>query len=100
MLTLYHGPQSRSSRIVTLLDELGALDKVRIHEVDIARAFTGGGARDAANPHPEGKVPYIVDNGVGIRETPAIRDWATRCLGRPALARTAARDEAAMKALA
>lgn len=58
MMTLYHAPQSRSSRIVTLLDELGAADKVTIREVSIRRALQGFGERDPANPHPEGKVPF------------------------------------------
>lgn len=72
MLTLYHAPQSRSSRIVTLIDELGAQDRVTIRDVRIRRTMTGGGARDPLNPHPEGKVPFLTDGATAIRETPAI----------------------------
>lgn len=76
MLTLYHAPQSRSTRVVRLIDELGALDRVKIQIVTIPRQ-DGTGGRDAANPHPEGKVPYLVHDGVGIRETNAIMLYLT-----------------------
>ncbi|WP_102226936.1 glutathione S-transferase family protein [Acidimangrovimonas sediminis] len=72
MLTLYHAPQSRSSRIVALIDEMAISDKVRIHDVNIFRALTGTGAADPANPHPEGKVPYLVDGAETVREGIAI----------------------------
>lgn len=71
MLTLYHAPQSRSSRLVRLLDELGVLDQVDIRIVAIARNDGSGGA-DPANPHPEGKVPLLVHDGVEIWESSAI----------------------------
>lgn len=76
MLTLYHAPRSRSSAVVTLLDELGALDRVEIVPVGILRG-DGSGARDPANPHPEGKVPYLVHDGEGIRERAAIFAYLT-----------------------
>lgn len=76
MLTLYHAPQSRSSSIVTLLIELDALDRVDIRRVDIRR-FDGSGGIDPANPHPEGKVPYLVNGGDHIRERGAIMLYLT-----------------------
>ncbi|GHD98767.1 glutathione S-transferase [Defluviimonas sp. 20V17] len=72
MLTLYHAPNSRSSRIVTLIDEMGVQDKVQIRDVEIHRMFPEGGGPDPANPHPEGKVPLLVDGEEMIRESPAI----------------------------
>lgn len=69
MLTLFHAPMSRSSRIVTLIDELGA--EVEIREVTIPRQ-DGSGGRDPANPHPEGKVPLLDHDGVLVWESPAI----------------------------
>lgn len=69
MPTLYHSPQSRSSTIVTLIDELGA--DVSIVEVTIPRQ-DGSGAPDPANPHPEKKVPYLIDGDDKIRERGAI----------------------------
>lgn len=71
MLTLYHSPRSRSSRVVALLHELDALDAVTIERVTIPRQ-DGSGASDPRNPHPEGKVPYLVHDGVEIRESSAI----------------------------
>jgi len=69
MLTLYHAPQTRSSRIIWLLEELGAEYELRI--TDISRP-DGTGAADPANPHPDKKVPALVDDGVLITETIAI----------------------------
>jgi glutathione S-transferase len=77
MLTLYHAPQSRSSRIIRLIDELGAFDQITIETVGIRRMLTGTGARDPRNPHPEGKVPLLVHDGVVIRESNAIMLYLT-----------------------
>ena len=71
MLTLYHAPRSRSSAIVTLIDELGVTDQVRTEIVTIPRQ-DGSGGRDPGNPHPEGKVPLLVHDGHMIRERGAI----------------------------
>ncbi len=72
MLTLIHAPQSRSSGVIQLLDELGALSQVTVQTVGIRRLRTGSGAPDPANPHPEGKVPLLIHDGVAIRERTAI----------------------------
>ena len=69
MLTLHHAPQSRSSRIVWLLEELGAPYELRI--TDIPRP-DGSGGPDPGNPHPDGKVPALVDDGVLVTESAAI----------------------------
>ncbi|WP_163473498.1 glutathione S-transferase N-terminal domain-containing protein, partial [Klebsiella michiganensis] len=71
MLTLFHSPNSRSTRIVALLKELDALDRVRIEIVTIPRR-DGSGGRDPRNPHPDGKVPLLVEDGVQIWESSAI----------------------------
>ena len=71
MLTLYHSPKSRSSSLIALLNELGATDQVRIERVDIIRQ-DGSGRIDPRNPHPEGKVPYLVDGDDWVRERGAI----------------------------
>ncbi|PTQ74550.1 glutathione S-transferase family protein [Celeribacter persicus] len=72
MLTLHHAPNSRSSRIVTLLIALDVLDQVEIRLTDIPRQ-DGSGARDPNNPHPEGKVPLLItEEGEMIRESNAI----------------------------
>jgi glutathione S-transferase len=74
MLTLFHAPQSRSSRIVWLLEELGADYELRI--TDIPR-MDGTGAADPANPHPDKKVPALVDDGILITESIAIVQYLT-----------------------
>ena len=71
MLTLFHSPQSRSSAIVALIEEMGIQDWVEIREVTIPR-MDGSGGRDPANPHPEGKVPALVHDGQVITERAAI----------------------------
>lgn len=76
MLTLYHSPMSRSSRVVRLLDEMNIADKVDVRVVDIQR-HDGSGRHDPANPHAEGKVPLLIHDGVVIRESNAIMLYLT-----------------------
>jgi len=71
MLTLFHAPQSRSTAMIALLDEMGITDRVTTQIVNIPRA-DGTGARDPANPHPEGKVPALLHDGHVITERGAI----------------------------
>lgn len=74
MLTLFHAPLSRSSRIVWLLEELGA--KYELEYTDIPR-MDGSGGVDAKNPHPYKKVPALVHDGVVITESIAIVVYLT-----------------------
>lgn len=76
MLTLYHAPKSRSSSVLVLLKELDVLDQVEIRRVTIPRQ-DGSGAVDPANPHPEGKVPFLVDGEDHVRERGAIMLYLT-----------------------
>lgn len=69
MLTLFHAPKSRSSRIIWLLEELGAPYELRT--VNITRG-DGSGAHDESNPHPEKKVPALVHDGALLTESAAI----------------------------
>lgn len=74
MLKLYHSPQSRSSRFIWLLEELGQpyeIEYVTIHRGD------GSGARDAKNPHPQGKVPALEHDGRVVWESGAITLYLT-----------------------
>lgn len=71
MPTLYHAPNSRSTGIVQLIEEMGISDRVEIVTVTIPRQ-DGSGGRDPQNPHPEGKVPYLVNGDDHIRERGAI----------------------------
>jgi glutathione S-transferase len=69
MLTLYHSPRSRSSRILWLLEEIGA--PYQVEYVTIRRA-DGSGARDPRNPHPDRKVPALVHDSHLVTESAAI----------------------------
>jgi glutathione S-transferase len=69
MLTLHHAPQSRSSRILWLLEEVGATYQIAL--TNIPRP-DGSGAPDPKNPHPDKKVPALVDDGVLVTESAAI----------------------------
>lgn len=72
MLTLVHAPRSRGTRVRVLLEEMGIADVVDLRIVDILRQ-DGSGARDPDNPHPEGKVPALLDEGGGVvTETGAV----------------------------
>ena len=86
MLTLYHAPFSRSTRIVALIHELGLQDRVQIEPVTVSRA-DGSGGRDPKNPHPEGKVPLLVHDGAVIRESVAIALYLSELAPEAGLAR-------------
>lgn len=70
MITLYHAPQSRSTRIIWLLEELGAPYTIR--PVSIYRPMTGDGSPDPANPHPDKQVPAITHGETLVAESVAI----------------------------
>jgi glutathione S-transferase len=74
MLTLFHAPSSRSTRIIWLLEELGAHYEIRY--CDIPRR-DGSGARDPANPHPDGKVPALLHDGALVTESAAVALYLT-----------------------
>jgi glutathione S-transferase len=90
MLTLYHAPQSRSSRILWLLEELGA--EYEIVYTDIARG-DGSGAADANNPHPDKKVPAIVHDGALVTESAAIVLYLTDLYPKAGVGREAGDPE-------
>ena len=74
MLTLFHAPQSRSSRLIWLIEELGA--DCRIEYCDIRRG-DGSGATDPKNPHPDGKVPALIHDGALVTESAAAALYLT-----------------------
>ncbi|CAO4167851.1 Glutathione S-transferase family protein [Methylorubrum populi] len=85
MITLFHSPRSRSTRIVALLKELDALDDVRIEVVSIPRA-DGSGSRDPRNPHPDGKVPLLDHDGTLAWESSAIVQYLAELFPKAGLA--------------
>jgi glutathione S-transferase len=74
MITLYHSPMTRSASIVWLLEELEVPYQTKVVEF---RRSDGTGSRDAANPHPHGKVPALVDDADTVFEGSAIALYLT-----------------------
>jgi glutathione S-transferase len=70
MLTLFHAPRTRSSRILWLLEELGADYEVK--RVSIVYRIQNTGAPDPANPHPDKQVPALLHDGTLVTESIAI----------------------------
>ncbi|QCI62956.1 glutathione S-transferase family protein [Phreatobacter stygius] len=77
MLTLHHAPQSRSSVVVWLLEELGVDYKINYCTI---RRQDGSGGWDASNPHPDGKVPALVHDGALVTEMAAVVLYLTDLL--------------------
>jgi glutathione S-transferase len=74
MLVLYHSPNSRSSRFIWLLEELG-LDYEIVY-CDIKRR-NGNGAPDPKNRHPEKRVPALLHGEQVVTEQLAIALYLT-----------------------
>ena len=83
MITLYHAPKSRSTRMIFLLEELGV--PYEIKTVSIRRA-DGSGAVDASNPHPHAKVPAIRNGSETVFESSAIVAYLTDTFPQAGLA--------------
>jgi glutathione S-transferase len=73
MITLYHRPNTRSTRFIFLLEELEAPYTIRT----VTTRTREGGEPDPVNPHPHGKVPAISDDGVIVFESAAIALYLT-----------------------
>lgn len=85
MLTLFHAPNSRSTRIVTLAEEMGITDQLTLKVMNIPR-MDGSGASDPANPHPEHKVPALLHDDRLITETGAVMLYLTSLFPNSGLA--------------
>jgi glutathione S-transferase len=86
MLTLHHLNDSRSQRILWLLEELGAPYQMQRYQRE---AKTRLAPAELEAVHPLGKSPVIVDGDVKIAESGAIVDYIIRRYGqesgRPAM---------------
>ena len=71
MIKLYGYPQSRSTRIVWLLEEIGV--DYELITVDLMAG--GGQAEGYLNIHADGKVPAIDDDGFVLTESAAILNY-------------------------
>jgi glutathione S-transferase len=82
MLTLHHLNDSRSQRILWLLEELGTPHEIRHYQRD---ATTRLAPPELTAVHPLGKSPVITDGDVRIAESGAIVDYIIRTYGKGAL---------------
>ncbi len=83
MPKLFHSPNTRSSRVVAQLMQMGHLNDVEVVVVDVPR-HDGGGRRDPRNAHPEGKVPFLItDDGQEVRESAAIMMYLEELFDQP-----------------
>lgn len=86
MITVHHLNESRSQRVLWLLEELGAPYEIRFYERD---ATTRLAPAELKAVHPLGKSPVIEDAGQTLIESGAIVDYLIRRHGgghlRPAL---------------
>ncbi|ESQ78227.1 glutathione S-transferase family protein [Asticcacaulis sp. YBE204] len=78
MITVHHLNNSRSQRVLWLLEELG-LDYEVVHYERDARMFAPSELKDI---HPLGKSPIIVDGEVVVAETGNIVDYILETYGR------------------
>jgi glutathione S-transferase len=81
MLTLHHLNDSRSQRILWLLEELGVLYEMKKYQ----RMETRLAPPELAAVHPLGKSPVITDGDIKIAESGAIVDYIVRRYGKGAM---------------
>src|SRR6202521_2996703 len=79
MLTLHHLNDSRSQRILWLLEELGLPYEMKCYQRD---AMTRLAPPELTAVHPLGKSPVITDGDVRIAESGAIVDYIIRRYGQ------------------
>jgi glutathione S-transferase len=83
MIIVHHLNNSRSQRILWLLEELGAPYEIRFYQRD---ATTNLAPPELKAVHPLGKSPVIEDGPVKVAESGAIVDYLVRRHGRGRLA--------------
>ena len=91
MLVVHHLNDSRSQRILWLLEELGAPYQIKHYQRD---ATTRLAPPELRAVHPLGKSPVITDGGITIAESGAIVDYIIRTYGGGKLAITGTGPEA------
>lgn len=89
MLVVHHLNDSRSQRILWLLEELGAPYEIKSYARD---ATTRLAPPELKAVHPLGKSPVITDGEVTIAESGAIVDYIIRTYGGGKLAAPAGKD--------
>ena len=72
MINIHHLTNSRSQRVIWLLEELGLEYTISFHERDKKTRQAG---ESLHNIHSLGKAPVLIDNAVTLAETGAIFDY-------------------------
>ncbi len=85
MLVVHHLNESRSQRILWLLEELGTPYEIAFHQRD---ADTRLAPPELVSVHPLGKSPVIVDDGRVVHESGAVIDYIIRKHGGGRMAPT------------
>lgn len=85
MLVVHHLNESRSQRILWLLEELGTPYEIAFHQRD---AETRLAPPELVAVHPLGKSPVIVDDGRVVHESGAVIDYIIRKHGKGRMAPT------------
>ena len=85
MITVHHLNNSRSQRILWLLEELGAPYEIKFYQRD---AVTNLAPPELKAVHPLGKSPVITDGDLTLQESGAIVDYIVRRHGGGRLAPT------------
>ena len=83
MVVVHHLNNSRSQRILWLLEELGAPYEIKFYQRD---AVTNLAPPELKAVHPLGKSPVITDGTIKIAESGAIVDYLVRTYGEGRLA--------------
>ncbi len=79
MIVVHHLNNSRSQRVLWLLEELGLDYEVRRYERDARTALAPASLRQV---HPLGKSPVITDGALTLPESGAIIDYLAQTYGR------------------
>ncbi len=82
MIIVHHLNESRSQRILWLLEELGAAYEIRQYERDKTTRLA---PPELAAVHPLGKSPLITDGDITVHESGAIIDYLVRRYGEERL---------------
>lgn len=82
MITVHHLNNSRSQRILWLLEELGQDYEIKRYQRDAATNLAPDSLKAV---HPLGKSPVITDNGVTVAESGTIVEYLIRKYGRDKL---------------
>mgnify|MGYP002136985502 CR=1 FL=1 len=89
MITVHHLNNSRSQRVLWLLEELGLPYEIRHYQRDAKTSLAPPALRQV---HPLGKSPVITDGGLTVAESGAILEYLVDTYGQGRLKPTGTQD--------